>query len=74
MHHARVEKSARLQRVLAVLQGGEKHTTSEIGRKARVLNVATYCSELRQNGFDIECCYAGRNKDGARIYEYQLRG
>lgn len=55
MHSASVEKSHRLQRVLKVLSDTKPHTTREIIRKASVCAVNSIISELRDNGYKIEC-------------------
>lgn len=55
MHSATIEKSPRLQRVLAVLLDNKKHTTRDIIRKASVCAVNSCVSELRANGISIEC-------------------
>jgi hypothetical protein len=60
MHHARLEKSARLQRVKAVLSR-HKHplTTMDIIEKAEVCAVNSIISELRENGMKIKCWRSG---------------
>lgn len=55
MHSATIERSPRLQRVLAVLLDNKKHTTRSIIRKAKVCAVNSCVSELRANGISIEC-------------------
>ena len=65
MHFARIENSARLRRVLAVLMDGT-HTTYEIQERARVCAVASSVSELRAQGFRISC----KKRKGA--FEYTL--
>lgn len=55
MHSARLDKSQRLQRVLKVLSDTKPHTTRDIIRKASVCAVNSIISELRDNGFKIEC-------------------
>ncbi len=55
MHHAHLEKSSRLQRVLKVLNDGKRHTTRDIIRKASVCAVNSIVSELRVNGIKIDC-------------------
>jgi hypothetical protein len=59
MHSASIEKSARLQRVHKVLSDGLKHTTRDIIRKAHCCAVNSIISELRDNGFKIECERSG---------------
>lgn len=55
MHAAKLEKSNRLQRVLAVLGNGRPKTTREIVREADVCAVNSIISELRHNGIPIFC-------------------
>jgi hypothetical protein len=55
MHHARLNKSARLQRVNRLLRSRRWHSTRDIMRKAHVCAVSAVISELRQNGKRIEC-------------------
>lgn len=60
MHHARLEKSPRLQRVKAVLNRHKRPlTTMEIIEKAKVVAVNSAISELRQNGMVIDCWRSG---------------
>lgn len=55
MRSARLATSPRLQRVLALLQDGQRHTTRDIVRRARVCAVNSCVAELRDNGFRIAC-------------------
>lgn len=71
--HARLENSARLQRVLEVLKDGKWHTSLEIAMKARTVAPGSCISELRTNGFDIECRYRETTEDGRRVFEYRLK-
>lgn len=74
MHAAKVEKSPRLQRILAFLrQRGERGaTTLEIAIECTVVNTATYVSELRQNGFTIERTHERTTPGGAAVHRYRL--
>lgn len=47
--------SPRLQRVLALLSDGRRHTTRDIVRKARVMAVNACISELRHHSAVITC-------------------
>ena len=69
MHAAKLESSGRLQRVLAVLKGGEPKTTRELIRAADVCAVNSAVSELRRNGLSISCRPIKRG-----VYEYRLEG
>lgn len=60
MHAARIESSARLRRVMAVLEDGGWHSTREIMREADVCAVNSCIAELRENGLDVECRQEGR--------------
>jgi len=68
IHYAKLEKSARLQRLLRYLQRGGWFSTREIDRGAEVCAVSTAIKELRMNGFEIEsrCVRRGR-------WEYRLK-
>jgi len=66
MHHANLNNSDRLKRVLKFLKDKQPHTTRDIIKKAHVCSVSSIVSELRSNGFNIGC-----NRKGQRWY-YQL--
>ena len=55
MNDAKVDRSARLRRVLAVLEDGRGHSTLEIATAARVCAVNSCIAELRANGYEIGC-------------------
>jgi hypothetical protein len=55
IHAGRVETSPRLQRVLAVLADGARHTTRDLMFEANVCAVSACVSELRANGIDVRC-------------------
>jgi len=55
MNAANIESSDRLNRVLDLLSQGEEFTTLDIIKQANVCAVNSIISELRQNGFDIDC-------------------
>lgn len=59
MNSAKADQSKRLQRVLKVLSDTKPHTTREIIRKASVCAVNSIISELRDNGYKIECQRTG---------------
>ena len=70
MHAARLDKSARLQRLRDYLSDGRWHTTRDIVFDAHVMAVNAAVSELRANGLTVEC----RNRliGGRRLYEYRM--
>ena len=68
MHSARIDRSARLQRVLRLLADGRPHSTLDIIQAAQVCAVNSIVAELRDNGIRVGCCRVGR------IYYYQLGG
>ncbi len=70
MHSASVERSPRLQRVLAVLEDGREHSTRDIVRDADVCAVNACVAELRDNGYWVEC----RQERGplGRVWWYRL--
>lgn len=55
MHAARISRSDRLRRVLAVLSDGREHSTYEIVHAAQVCAVNSIVAELRANGLRISC-------------------
>lgn len=55
MNAARMSKSERLQRVYKLLSGGGEYTTLDIIQRAGVCAVNSIISELRQNGYQINC-------------------
>jgi biotin operon repressor len=64
MHHAKLEKSPRLQRVLRLLADGREHSTRQIIRRADVCAVNSCIAELRENGIQI----AARSEKGVWYY------
>ena len=55
MNAASIESSERLNRVLDLLSQGGEFSTLDIIKEANVCAVNSIISELRQNGFDINC-------------------
>ncbi len=55
MNAANLTRSDRLQRVFKLLSGGGEFTTLEIIQRAGVCAVNSIISELRQNGYQIDC-------------------
>lgn len=55
MKAARLEASARLQRVHALLSDGQPRTTREIVVGAHVCAVNSCIAELRENGVAVRC-------------------
>jgi hypothetical protein len=72
MHAARVATSARLRRVLAALRPGLWVGSLELALTARTVAPGTCVSELRANGYRIEC-RQGSGPEG-RVWEYRLTG
>lgn len=66
-HAARIETSDRLQKVLNVLSDGQWHSTLDIMLKTYLCAVGSAVSELRANGYDIECRCVKHGR-----YEYKL--
>lgn len=60
MNAADLERSARLQRVDALLADGREHSTWEIAVGAQVCAVNSVIAELRANGRQIRCTRRGR--------------
>lgn len=59
MHAARLARSPRLRRVLALLSDGREHSTLEIVTGAKVCAVNSIIAELRVNGAEINCRRVG---------------
>ena len=72
MHAARLDSSPRLRRVLeALLERGEL-TTRDLVVEAEVCAVNSCISELRANGFDIDCRQSVAHAGGPRVWLYSL--
>lgn len=69
IHAAKINTSRRLLRVLAMLADGKAYTTREIQLNAEVCNAHTCVSELRANGYEIECTCIRKG-----VYQYRLIG
>lgn len=67
MNHAALDRSERLQRVLAVLADGEWKGTRLVMEMAHVCAVSAVISEIRANGIAIECRCIGRGR-----FEYRI--
>ena len=72
MHAARIVSSPRLQRVHAFLSDGREHSTFEIAAGAQVCAVNSAISELRVNGYYIECRQVRNRTTGQRIWLYRM--
>lgn len=70
MHAAHIDRSARLQRVEALLSDGAEHSTLDIVTGAQVCAVNSIISELRANGREILCRQA--TGAGQRIWLYRM--
>jgi len=71
-HYARLEKSARLQKLLRLLSDCQVHTTAEIQRALDTCAAHSDVHELRCNGFTIEGGWI--KGKGRRVYGYRLIG
>lgn len=74
MHAADPGKSERLKRILRFLRERAElgATSMEVTDQCSVVAPATYVSEIRRAGFQIECTYEGRSQAGAKVYRYRL--
>ena len=72
IHAASLARSARLQRVHAVLADGHEHSTRAIVRAAHVCAVNSCVAELRAHGAEIACRHDRDPETGARIFVYRL--
>ena len=76
MHNGRIENSDRLRRTLAFVRswGATGAPSAEIQGFTGSMAVATDISEIRRNGYDIECKYVGMTDKGRKVYNYTYRG
>jgi hypothetical protein len=72
IHFAKVENSARLQRVLKMLRRGGAYTTRQLIRGADVCAMNSIASELRKNGFRVACFR--KNVKQKPVWFYMLEG
>ena len=73
MHHAKIETSDRLQRLLALLREGGWWTTRDLMLGTGSVAQATDISELRSNGFDVESRRLTSVLDTSRqVWSYRL--
>lgn len=72
MKHATM-RSARLQRVVAILRDGKPHSTWEIMRRGKVCAVNSLIAELRCNGAVIDCDVKVEGPDRERRYYYTMK-
>jgi hypothetical protein len=75
-HAGNPETSYRLRRVLNSLKeaGKDGLTSWQIVQKASVVSPATCVSELRKNGFIVDCELERTMSGGSRIYRYIFKG
>jgi len=66
-HAANLKTSERLQKVLAVLQDGQWHSSFDLMQKTNLVAVGSAISELRANGLEIKCECEAMGK-----YKYRL--
>ncbi len=71
MHAARLSRSVRLRRVLAVLRDRREHSTLDLIHAAGACAVSAIVSELRANGHRITCRQIVA-PHGERIWLYRL--
>ena len=75
MNHAKLEKSVRLQELLAFLRMRGKYgaTTKEIlVHCEHVAAVSAAVAELRANGIGVECDAERSTASGATVYRYKV--
>lgn len=83
-HHARLELSGRLQRVLFVLQGGGAYTTREVQDGAQVAAAGEACTQVRKNlernnlprqyqGYKLGPSRRITTRDGTQVSIYYLQ-
>lgn len=74
MHAGRIETNKTLQRLFAFLR---EHSVTgatglEICEALKIMNAATWVSQLRKNGYGVECEYERTTESGAKVYRYRL--
>ncbi len=72
MRAARIDRSPRLQRAHALLSDGRERSTLEIITGAGVCAVNSVISELRANGYYIECRQVRNPATGQRLWLYRM--
>lgn len=74
MIHKALHTSPRLKPILeALLRAGARGMTSlELSLVGKTVAIGTSISELRANGFDIQCTYEGRTESGRKQFRYAL--
>lgn len=60
MHYAKLENSHRLKNLLLLLKCGRELSTMELSLKCGIYALSTAISELRHQGYNIECRREGR--------------
>jgi hypothetical protein len=72
-HAARVENSARLQRLVAFLRSRGQHgaTSWELMTECDLCAPSTCISELRWQGYQIETSFEGQH-NGRKVYRYRM--
>ena len=79
-HIAFYERSIRLQKIIWFLEecraANAMPTTRDIQRSTGVCGVPQAMGQLRDafNGFQIDCMYSHKTRDGNMVYKYRLRG
>jgi hypothetical protein len=70
------ETSRRLSRTLSYLKaaGAVGATSAELAGFTLSVAPGTDVSELRQNGYLIECRYEGQSQTGRKVYRYLYQG
>ena len=71
-HFANAADSPRLKKLLAVFEDGLGHTTMELSTKCQGCAIHSDIHELRQNGYNIEREYMGKNANGRQVNIYRL--
>ena len=71
MNAARLESSLRLQRVHKLLSDGQEYSTLQIAIRADVCAVNSCVSELRAQGYEIQCRQIC-SPQGQRIWLYRM--
>ena len=73
MHFSNIKTSKRLQWFMAFMGFGNWRTTREIMRGTGLCAISATASEVRANGFVVDCLYSHQTKNGSKVYKYRIR-
>lgn len=76
MHHASADKSKRLRRLADYIRSMGRHgaTSLDLQQWTGSMAIATDVSELRSNGYVIDCTYEKKTPSGRKVFRYTYKG